>query len=105
MITPILTFPGGCKVWSERTGELLYERGDEPLRVFRGRLVPVRDRAVLYALFKARWIRKQLVTMPELTASQRALGARVKRDLSTLRGPDHEKVSRLRPSAVTPSSG
>ncbi|MBD2896216.1 hypothetical protein amrb99_51600 [Actinomadura sp. RB99] len=64
---------------------MLYERGHEPLRASRGRLVPVRDRAVLYALFKARWIRRQLVTMPELTASQRALGARVKRDLARLR--------------------
>lgn len=81
----IISFPGGCKVFSERTGELLYELDDRPLRAFRGRLVPVRDRATLYTIYKARWIERQLTTMPRLTAAQRALGARVKRDLASLR--------------------
>lgn len=78
----IVSFPGGVRVWSEKTGEVVQEYGDQPLRVFRGRLVPVRDKDVLYNVYKARWIRRQLSTMPELSASQRALGARVKRDLA-----------------------
>lgn len=82
-MTAILTFPGGCKVWNER-GEVAQEFGDEPLRAFRGRLVPIRDKAVVYAVYKHRWIRCQLTTMPKLTASQRALGARVKKDLARM---------------------
>ncbi|MFA1538597.1 hypothetical protein [Actinomadura monticuli] len=44
----------------------------------------MRDRETLYYVLKARWIRKQLSKMPKLSASQRALGVRVKRDLAKL---------------------
>ncbi|MDL4815987.1 hypothetical protein [Actinomadura opuntiae] len=49
---------------SERTDEVLYEFPDEPLWLSGGRLVPVRDQAVLYAVNKARWVRRHLATMP-----------------------------------------
>lgn len=82
-MTVVLSFPGGVRVWDQR-GEVVQEFGDEPLRAFRGRLMPVRDKAVVYAVYKHRWVRRQLSSMPRLTASQRALGARAKRDLSLL---------------------
>lgn len=78
----VFSFPGGVRVISGETGEVLYERGDEPLEVVRGRLVPLRDRVVRYAVLKGRWIRRQLADRHPLTATQEALGRRLKRDLA-----------------------
>ncbi len=72
-------------MYSERTGEPLYELGDAPLWIRGGRVFPVRDEAGLYAVAKHCWIERQMAKMPPLTPAQRALGTRVKRDL--LRGP------------------